>query len=526
MGVDCSNNDNLEKYRNYEQINSVIRILYRLSFSSDLLVMSRINTFKNSKVKDIMEMNEDAKFLAQKRSEKAREMRKIQFDKNREIPDLETKDTAKPIAMERSEKLNEWRKKKDLEKQNKVASKKPFLPSGPSNKLSSAAGPNTLHNSKTLHNSLPTNSYSKKTRHNNNPTTYTRVTRSQVRREKEENEAATTSLPLPSTKPTYVIDEQELAWIPENELGGMNLKVRRKSLRFSELFSNTARSPFVFKANSEVQRPPRATIPMTILEDSVEISPISSASVINRNLFGAFSQIADDTDILPDAFENEIATNDNEIVLDIPSKPLKEVKIQEPSNSLIVTPAPVLLDSENSIPSLNTAGIELYSSLLQTTQEDLMSQRNRWQTTLTTLTEACDSIRVAIGHTDLLLSKKFTQYAGLIQDANDNPGNLDLETRCSDLQGFWDLILREVEDMQAKYGRLIRLAENGYQAVKSTHKLDKKPLKKIIPKPKKESTRVTRSASISLREQMIRGREQMKEQQREPGVIIMTQQKN
>ena len=494
--------------------------------------MSRLNTFKSIKTQDIVELKKDAKFLAQKRMDKAKEARTNQFDKNREIPDMYIEEPVKPAAMERSQELMEWRKKKEIEKQRKGVSKRPFLPSGPSvvikNNNSSGPVSTKLHTSKTLHNSLISNSVSKK---NDNPNTNMRVTRSQLRREREEKEmAAATSLPLPSTKPTYVVDEQDLAWIPEKDLGSMNLKVRRKSLRFSEVFSNTPRSPFVFKAKQESERPRDHAIP-TILEDSVEISPIVAPTIINRNLLGAFSLIADDTDIISEPNNSEMLTVDNDVIQEgVPLKINEEVKLQD---SLIVTSAPFIQETDASTESQlevpNATGIDLYTSLLENTKDDLMSQSIRWKATLNTLTEACDNIRAAIGHTDLLLNKKFPQYAGLIQDASDNPGNLDLETRCSDLQGFWDLILREVEDMQAKYGKLIRLAENGYQAVKSTHKLDRKPPRKVVHKPKKESTRVpcvTRGVSNHLREHMIRGREQMKEQQKETGVVIMTQQKD
>ena len=495
--------------------------------------MSRLNTFKSIKTQDIIELKKDAKFLAQKRMDKAKEARTNQFDKNREIPDMSTDEPVKPAAIERYQELMEWRKKKEMEKQKRGVSKRPFLPSGPSavNKNKSNSGPvfTKPQTSKTLHNSLTSNPVSKKK--NDNPNTNMRVTRSQLRREREENEiAAATSLPLPSTKPTYVVDEQDLAWIPEKDLGEMNLKVRRKSLRFSEVFADTPRSPFVFKAKQEAERP-HHTIP-TILEDSVEISPITGPTLINRNLLGAFSLLADDTDIISEPNNSEVHTVGNEAIQnDVALKITKEVQIQD---SLIITLAPVIQETDTSTESQlevpNATGIDLYTSLLQNTKEDMTSQRNRWKATLNTLTEACDSIRCAIGHTDLLLNKKFPQYAGLIQDASDNPGNLDIETRCSDLQGFWDLILREVEDMQAKYGKLIRLAENGYQAVKSTHKLDRKPPRKAVPKPKKESTRlpsVTRGVSNHLREHMLRGREQMKEEQKEPGaVVIVTQQRN
>ena len=502
--------------------------------------MSRFNSFKNNKSKDLIAMNKDEKFLTEKRSAKAREARATQFDKNRDIAGIQSNTNnyvkVKPNAKERAQELIEWKKKKDLEKQNKI-NKKPFLPTGPGamNKPS-LSSETAAHTSRSLHNSLTSSSnvnrksLTRDTKQSN-PTTSipnSRVTRSQVRREKDEEQTSASS--LPAAKPTLLVDEQDLAWIPDSDLGDMNLKVRRKSLRFSDVFSKAPRSPFVFRANQDTAVPPRPTRQPTILEDSIEVSPIIvPAPTVSRNLIEAFSLMEDDTELLTEGLDSE--TNINEFEME-PSvrKSSKEVTINESHLSLIITSAPVLSQQDSTDSQLSEApqraGIELYSHLLQNTTEDLMSQRDKWQGTLNTLTEACDSIRCAIGHTDLLLSKKFPQYSGLIRDATENPGQLDLATRCSDLQGFWDLILREVEGMQAKYSKLIKLAENGYQAVKSTHKLDRKP-RRIVPKPKKESThvsRVTRASSATLRKQMMRGRERMKEQQLEAGVILMAQQ--
>ena len=511
--------------------------------------MPRLSSFKNNKSKHIVYMNKDTKFVIQKRSEKAREARTNQFDKNRNIPELQsyTKDSIKPIAKEKALKLIEWekkkdleliewKKKKDLEKQNKII-KKPFLPSGAMNRtniISETTASRSLQSSLASNSSLKKSSLTRESKQSSNPTTSTsnsRVTRSQVRREKGEELTSASSLPLSSSRPTLLVDEQDMAWIPENELGDKNFKIRRKSLHFSDLFSKTARSPFVFRAKQQAAREP------TILENSVEISPIGVPNTVSRNLLGVFSLLGgDETELLIEGLDSETNINGFEIErVDPPPsvrKSSKEVTINQANHALVITPTLVLSQQDDSAEyQLSEApqkeGLELYSSLLQNTTEDLVSQRDRWQATLNTLTDACDSIRTAIGQTDLLLNKKFPQYSGLIQDATENPTQLDLETRCSDLEGFWDLILREVEDMQAKYSKLIKLAENGYQAVKSTHKLDKKPIRRIVPKPKKASThtsRVTRASSASLRQQMMRGREQMKEYKQEAGVIIMTQQ--
>ena len=505
--------------------------------------MSRLNLYKSSKAQDIASMNNDEVFQSQLRSEKAKDMRSRQFEQNRNIATKSLEST----KSEPSKELLEWRKKRESEKRKKT-SKKPFLPSGAASRNIYKPKTRTVSFqkiSKSTHSSQTTNSSrnsslnsSKSPRSSSNPNTSIpngRVTRSQVKR--REQEVAEQSLSLQTSKPVYVVEEKDLAWIPENDVNSLNLKVRRKSLHFSDVFSNAPRSPFVFRAN----QPAPAARPREppIIETSLEVSPICVPGSINRNLLGAFAMFSDDTEILE--CEGETASESVLVVKQAEVSERETVnEIDAVSRSLVVTPAPVLVASEDELlhgidPDVSVeSGIDKYSTLLSDTSLDLVSQRDRWQATLNKLTEACDSIRVAIGHTDLLLGKKFKQYSGLIQDARDNPGNLDLETRCSDLQGFWDLIRREVEDMQSKYSRLIRLAENGYEAVKSTHKLDRRPVKRQVTKQKKDpitTTRTTRSstASSSLREQMMRGREQLKERShssQESSVIIVTQQKS
>uniref|UniRef100_A0A1E1X9X0 Putative guanylate-kinase-associated protein n=1 Tax=Amblyomma aureolatum TaxID=187763 RepID=A0A1E1X9X0_9ACAR len=74
--------------------------------------------------------------------------------------------------------------------------------------------------------------------------------------------------------------------------------------------------------------------------------------------------------------------------------------------------------------------------------------------------EARGYIRTAIGQANLLMKERFAQFVGLIQVCENNLG--EKKTTCEDLQGFWDMIYFQVEDVNRKFGQLVKLQENAW----------------------------------------------------------------
>ncbi|XP_077503440.1 uncharacterized protein LOC144113921 [Amblyomma americanum] len=74
--------------------------------------------------------------------------------------------------------------------------------------------------------------------------------------------------------------------------------------------------------------------------------------------------------------------------------------------------------------------------------------------------EAQGYIRTAIGQANLLMKERFAQFAGLIHICENNLG--EKKTTCEDLQGFWDMIYFQVEDVNKKFGQLVKLQENAW----------------------------------------------------------------
>lgn len=84
-------------------------------------------------------------------------------------------------------------------------------------------------------------------------------------------------------------------------------------------------------------------------------------------------------------------------------------------------------------------------------------------------------IRTAIGQAQLLVNKKLKQFLGLCHNAEEGKG--EKRTTPDDLQGFWDMVSYQIDDVQHKFLRLEELEKNGWVVEQVASK--KKPMKKM-----------------------------------------------
>lgn len=502
------------------------------------------------------------------KTEKARLTRSEIVDKKRNLPKLLSdnacsamedgitttnsaikQEAAVSITMQR---LEEWRQKKALEKLQKVGQKKPFISGSRSTSIGKPALMKSYSDcTYSLHRSANNSIGSISSKSNTSTSSITsrpkltkcvgfpsvkpplgttsRVTRSQAKQDDksriENTKDKSNSGKNFASNLEIHISENDFAWIPADKRTKFNFKVKKRSMGFSQML-NTAnyRSPFVFGS----QQP---SVDVDVDDSNCSISGLA----ITKNLFDEFSSVEelskpcvnDYVDlIVMDSPEVTIKNNETKLLL---TPEVADDIIREGTNgdvtstSLLIIPASTISENantvtsevESSLQSEEGASIDYYLNILNETTDEMLLQRDRWKATLHTLTEACDHIRSAIGHTELLVNKKFKQFNGLIADAKINPGQLELVTRCSDLQGFWDMMYREVENIHSKYSKLVKMAENGFEAVKSTHKPIKSKSQPRVSRAKKESTtrvRNTRSSSVSLlQEQIQKKRLQLKE---------------
>ncbi|XP_067679466.1 serine-rich adhesin for platelets-like isoform X2 [Haliotis asinina] len=84
-------------------------------------------------------------------------------------------------------------------------------------------------------------------------------------------------------------------------------------------------------------------------------------------------------------------------------------------------------------------------------------------------------IRTTVGQAQLLIDQRFKQFRGLVDNCEFKTG--EKETTCTDLQGFWDMIYFQVEDVDKKFDDLKTLQANNWQEVKKAV-----PVKKVVKK--------------------------------------------
>ncbi|XP_061468499.1 disks large-associated protein 5 [Rhineura floridana] len=139
------------------------------------------------------------------------------------------------------------------------------------------------------------------------------------------------------------------------------------------------------------------------------------------------------------------------------------------------------------LPANDSAGEPLHNvpyfrNLLQCETQRLKSHCLEWEGTAETdiPQDAKDLVRTTIGQTRLLIAERFKQFEGLVDNCEFRRG--EKETTCGDLEGFWDMVNFQVDDVKKKIENLRKLQENGWQMVDDVQ--SKRPVKKKAAPPK------------------------------------------
>uniref|UniRef100_A0A8C6VMW9 DLG associated protein 5 n=1 Tax=Naja naja TaxID=35670 RepID=A0A8C6VMW9_NAJNA len=138
---------------------------------------------------------------------------------------------------------------------------------------------------------------------------------------------------------------------------------------------------------------------------------------------------------------------------------------------------PDLLATEISEPTTKLLhDVSYFRNILQSERERLTSFCLEWDKTveIDIPEEAKDLVRTTIGQTRLLMAERFKQFEGLIDNCEFRRG--EKETTYTDLDGFWDMVNFQVEDINKKFENLKKLEVNGWQMVDDaqTHRPAKK----------------------------------------------------
>ncbi|XP_074520017.1 disks large-associated protein 5 [Halichoeres trimaculatus] len=97
--------------------------------------------------------------------------------------------------------------------------------------------------------------------------------------------------------------------------------------------------------------------------------------------------------------------------------------------------------------------------------------------------EMRDSIRTFVGQARLLMKERFKQFSGLVD--NCELGRGEKITTCSDLQGFWDMVYYQVEDVNKKFDTLKEAESRGWVEEQKMAPRQRKVVKKPTAAPAK-----------------------------------------
>ncbi|XP_069639218.1 disks large-associated protein 5 isoform X2 [Haliaeetus albicilla] len=130
--------------------------------------------------------------------------------------------------------------------------------------------------------------------------------------------------------------------------------------------------------------------------------------------------------------------------------------------------------------------VPYFRNILRSETERLMSQCLQWdgKLELDIPEDAKDLIRTTIGQTRLLIAERFKQFEGLVDNCEFKRG--EKETTCTDLDGFWDMVNFQIEDVNKKFDNLKKLQDNEWQPLDVPSKVivKKKTIPNRVSKPK------------------------------------------
>ncbi|XP_030630977.1 disks large-associated protein 5 [Chanos chanos] len=123
-------------------------------------------------------------------------------------------------------------------------------------------------------------------------------------------------------------------------------------------------------------------------------------------------------------------------------------------------PAP----SPPSVPEEPQHDVPYFRAVVVSETERLTELSEQWEARFddTSIPEEMrDRMRTAVGQARLLMKERFGQFSGLVDDCDFGRG--EKITTCTDLQGFWDMVYFQVEDVNRKFNALKEAEARGWQ---------------------------------------------------------------
>ncbi|XP_008313329.1 disks large-associated protein 5 isoform X3 [Cynoglossus semilaevis] len=126
--------------------------------------------------------------------------------------------------------------------------------------------------------------------------------------------------------------------------------------------------------------------------------------------------------------------------------------------------------------------------------------------------EMRDGIRTAIGQARLLMKERFKQFTGLVDDCDLGRG--EKITTCTDLQGFWDMVHFQVEDVGKKFDALKEAEAGGWVEERRPPPRQRKVVKKPAAAPAKATgTKAGAKSRLAAAKAAMKARQQAAEEE-------------
>merc|ERR1719228_846012 len=157
-------------------------------------------------------------------------------------------------------------------------------------------------------------------------------------------------------------------------------------------------------------------------------------------------------------------------------------------------------------PETEKKDVNYFKKIIEDNTKELTDKCKIWETkmeklpkTLISYEDTSGDIRQTIGMANLLMNKKgrFEQFRSLIHNCEFGLG--EKETTCMDLQGFWEMIYFQVEDVNSKFAKLEDLeAKNWISEPKPQTKVNTVKKAVIVSKPFKPKAKASSNLKAML----------------------------
>ncbi|XP_044193719.1 disks large-associated protein 5 isoform X2 [Thunnus albacares] len=161
-------------------------------------------------------------------------------------------------------------------------------------------------------------------------------------------------------------------------------------------------------------------------------------------------------------------------------------------------PSPTVAPPSPGSPLESKHDVPYFRSEIASETDRLMSLCAQWESKVEDESipeEMRDRMRTAIGQARLLMKERFNQFSGLVDDCEFGRG--EKITTCTDLQGFWDMVYYQVEDVNKKFDALKEAEARGWMEEHKPPPRQRKVVKRPAAAPAPAKPTGTKAAAKS-----------------------------